>query len=100
MKHRSILLTCCAALLVLAAACGKNPLGAGDPGGLKYYALMAKKVQKPDAINDEEKSKEGAADLVTEGTSMAKRAAAGTGMLASPPVWLIDSGAQTTTVGG
>lgn len=90
MRYKATLMMLLAAIVILAVACGQNPLGSGNPGGLKYYSLLAKAVQKPDAINDEEKSKDGARGLVAEGTAAAKRAkAAGA---AAAPAWLLDSG--------
>ena len=90
MRYKALLMMLLAMIVILAVACGTNPLGSGNPGGLKYYSLLAKQVQKPDAINDEEKSKDGAKGLVAEGTAAAKRAKSAGG--AAAPIWILDSG--------
>ncbi|MFC1584638.1 hypothetical protein ACFL5V_03720 [Fibrobacterota bacterium] len=72
--------------------CGLNPFGAGGLG-LDFYAIFAKKMEKPKAIEEEEGGKEGSKKVVKEGVAasgnLAKRAA---GEDAEP--WIVEQGLE------
>jgi hypothetical protein len=61
--------------LALVTGCGVNPFGPGQIGGLKMYAILGKSVAKPQNINEEQNSKQGAKEVVAEADAAAKRLA-------------------------
>lgn len=75
-KSYTFLLTFIAAIAFLLSGCG-NPFGKGSVG-LRPYALLGKKMEKPKSINDEDSNKETAKkNLAQSAETLARRMASG-----------------------
>ncbi len=64
-----------ALVAVLVCGCGINLFGPGETAVLEMYAQLGKDMAKPQAINDEQNSEDMAQQVVSEGSSAAKRLA-------------------------